>query len=89
MSACITILTEETNGLGQRALKGSTREYLLFDSCFSSNKSVEAAVYIGVYLIYMVKTNIRGFCRAVIEGLTKYWPGGSCIVLRTNPMVPG
>ena len=37
----------------------------------------------------MVKTNTNGFFKATIEGLTKDWPGGSYIVLRINPMVPG
>ena len=37
----------------------------------------------------MVKTNTNGFCKATIEGLTKDWPGGSCIVLRSKPMIPG
>ena len=40
-------------------------------------------------MISMVKTNIKGFCRATIEGLTKDWTGGSYIVLRSKPMVTG
>ena len=37
----------------------------------------------------MVKTNTKGFCKETIENLTKDWPGGSYLVLRSKPMVPG
>ena len=37
----------------------------------------------------MVKTNTKGFCKETIEKLTKDWPGGSYLVLRSKPMVPG
>ena len=82
-------LMEYIKGLGQRALKGSTRDCFLFDSWFSSNKLEEAAASIGVGLIVMVKTNTRGFYKAAIKGLMKDWPGGSYIVLRRNHTVPG
>ena len=88
-SACTKILMEETKGLGQRAVEVSTRDCFLFDSWLSPKKAAETATYIGVDLIGMVKTNTKGFCKATIEGLTKDWPGGSYIVLRSKPMVPG
>ena len=44
---------------------------------------------LGVELIGMVKTNTKGFCKDTIEKLTKNWPGGSYLVLRSKPMVPG
>ena len=37
----------------------------------------------------MVKTNTKGFRKETIEKLTKNWPGGSYLVLRSKPMVPG
>ena len=37
----------------------------------------------------MVKTNTKLFFKDTIEGLTNNRPGGSYIVLRSNPMVPG
>ena len=37
----------------------------------------------------MVKTNTKVFCKETIEKLTKDWPGGSYLVLRSKPMVPG
>ena len=88
-AACTKRLMEGTKGLGQRALKGSTRDCFLLDSWFLLNKSAEAAASIGVDLIGMVKTNTEGFCRATIEGLTKDWPGRSYIVSRSKPMVLG
>ena len=42
-----------------------------------------------VELIGMVKTNTKGFCKDTIEKLTKDWHGGSYLVLRSKPMVPG
>ena len=65
-SACTKIFMEDTKDLVQRALKGSTRYCLLFNSFFSSNKSAEAAASIGVYLIDMAKTNTKGFWKATI-----------------------
>ena len=43
----------------------------------------------GAELIGMVKKNTKGFCKDTIEKLTKDWPGGSYLVLRSKPMVPG
>ena len=37
----------------------------------------------------MVKKKTKGFCKETIEKLTKDWPGGSYLVLRSKPMVPG
>ena len=44
---------------------------------------------IGSELIGTVKTNTKVFCKETIENLTKDWPGGSYLVLRSKPMVPG
>ena len=75
--------------MGQRALKGSTRDCFLFNSYLSPKKAAEEASYIDIDLIGMVKNNTNGFCKATIEGSIKDWPGGSCILLRSKPMVPG
>ena len=61
----------------------------MLNSWFLSNKEVEASTSVGVHLIGMVKTNTKGFFKATIEGLTKDWPDGSYIVLRSKFMVPG
>ena len=39
--------------------------------------------------IGMVKTNTKGFCKETIEKITKDWPGGSHIMLSSEPMGPG
>ena len=44
---------------------------------------------VGAELIGMLKTNNKGLCKETIEKLTKDWPGGSYLVLRSKPMVPG
>ena len=88
-AACNKIFMEEKTGLGQISLKGSTRYFFLFGSRLLPKKSAEAAASIDVDLIGMVKTNTKGFCKATIEGLTKDWPGGYYIVLRSKHMLPG
>ena len=62
-ATCTKIFIEETKELGQRVLKGLTRDYFLFDSWLLSKKEAEAAASIGVDLIGMVKTNTKGFSR--------------------------
>ena len=37
----------------------------------------------------MVKTNTKGFCKDTIEKLTKNWPRGANLVLRSKPREPG
>ena len=88
-SACSKRLVEETKGLRHRALKGSKRDFFLFGSWFLSKKPAEEAASVGVDFIGMVKNNTKGFCKSRIEGLTKYWPGRSYIVMKRKPMVPG
>ena len=66
-----------------------TRDCFLFDSWFASKKEVEAAMGVGADLISMVNTNTKGFLKETIEKLTKDWPGGSYLILRSKPMVPG
>ena len=61
----------------------------MFRSWFSYNKGAGAAVSTGVDLIGKVKINTKVFCKATIEGLSKGWSGGSYILLRSKPMVPG
>ena len=36
-----------------------------------------------------VKMNHKGFCLAMLEKLTKYWPGGSYLVMNSAPIFPG
>ena len=42
---------------------------------------------LGAELIGMVKTNTKGICKETIEKLTKDWPGGSYLVLKSKHMV--
>ena len=44
---------------------------------------------LGVELIGMVKTITKRFCKETIENLTKDLHGGSYLLLRSKPMVPG
>ena len=75
----------DTSKVYRRGYKG----FFLFDSWFASKKAAEAAMEICAELIGMVKTNTKGLCKETIEKLTTNWPGGSHLVLRSKPVVPG
>ena len=81
-------MMEETKGIGQKSKKGGLKDCFLFDSWFSSKKAADAAMELGAELIGMVKMNTKGFYKEKIEKLTKNWPGGPYLVLRSKPMVP-
>ena len=70
-------MTKTTIKLGQRHMKGTTKDYFLFKSCFSSNNLAEAAMDVGADTIGMVKTNTKVFFKENIENITNNWPGGS------------
>ena len=88
-AACTKQMMEETKGIGQKSKKGGPKDCFMFDSWFASKKAAEAAMELGADFIGMVKTNTKGFCKETIEKLTKNWPGGSYLVLRSKPMVSG
>ena len=35
------------------------------------------------------RRSTKGFCLTTLENLTKYWPGGSYLVMKSTPRVPG
>ena len=43
----------------------------------------------GVGYCGPLKTSHQGFCLAKLEDLMKYWPGGSYLVMKSNPIFPG
>ena len=65
------------------------KDCFLFDSWFASKKAAEAVMEVGVELVFMVKTNTKGFCKETIEELIKFWPGVFYLVIRSKPIVPG
>ena len=46
-------------------------------------------MYEGLNYCGPAKTNHKGFCLATLENLMKYWPGGSYLVMKSTPRVPG
>ena len=44
---------------------------------------------VGVDYCGPAKTSHKGFCLAKLENLTRDWPGGSYLVLKSNPIFPG
>ena len=85
---CTKRMMEATKGIGQKYIKMGTKDFFLFDCWFASKKVAEAAMEVAE-LIGVVKTNTKGFCKKIISNITKYWPGGSYLVLRSKPMIPG
>ena len=77
-----------TKEIGQRDMKGDTKDCFIFDSWFYLNELTEAAMDVGADMIGIVKTNTKGFYKETITKLKNYWPGGSYLVLRSKPMVP-
>ena len=67
-------MMEATKGVGQKSIKGWTKDCLLFDIWFASKKAAEAAMEVGAEFIGMVKKNTKGFCKETIENLIKDWP---------------
>ena len=43
----------------------------------------------GVDYCGPAKTSHKGFCLSTLEILTKDWPGGSYIVMKSNPIFTG
>ena len=82
-------MMEATKGICQKYIEGGTKDFSLSDSWFASKKAAEAAMKIGAELIGMVKKNTKVFCKDKIDKFTKDWPGGSYLVLRSKPMIPG
>ena len=87
-AAYTTIMMEASTMICQKYRKGGRKDCFLFDIWLASNKAAEAAMEVAK-LIGVVKTNTKGFCKEIISNITKYWPGGSYLMLRRNPMVPG
>ena len=81
-------MMESIKGIGQKYIRGGTKDCFLFDSWFASKKLAEAAMEVGAELIGMVKKNTKVLFKEIIENLTNDWPGSSYFVLRSKPMVP-
>ena len=88
-ATCTKRIIEATKGVCQKSIKGGTKDCFLFDSLLTSKKSEEDAIEVGAKLVGMAKTNTKGFFKETIENITKDWPGGSYLVLRSKPMVTG
>ena len=50
-------MKEATKGIGQKYIKGATKDCFIFGSWVSSKKSEEYAMEVGAELIGMVKKN--------------------------------
>ena len=59
------------------------------DSWFSGVKVSDEAMDMGVDYWVPVKMSHKGFWQTTLEKLTKEWPVGSYIVMKSNPRVPG
>ena len=74
-----------TKGCGQLA----SNDTYFADSWFSSVKISEEMAAEGVNYCGPVKTIHKGFCLSMLEKLMKGWLGGSYLVLKSTPRIPG
>ena len=82
-------MIEVTKRIGHNYRKWAMKDCFIFDSLFSSNKSVESVTEVDADLIGMVKKNTKVFFKDTIENITKDWTGGYHLMLRIKPMLPG
>ena len=82
-------MMEATKGIGQKSIKGGTKDFLIFVSWFVFKKAAEATLEVDAKFIGMLKTNTKRLCKESIEKLINYWPGDSYLVLRRKHMEPG
>ena len=59
------------------------------ESLFSGVKMVEEEMAEGIDCCGLVNTSHKGFCLSTLEKLTKEWPGGTYLVMKSIPRVPG
>ena len=69
-TACMKILDIDNNGCVQI----TSKDTYFADSWFSSVKTSEEAMAAGVNYCGPVKRIHKGFCLAILEKLTNYWP---------------
>ena len=58
--------------MGQRDVKGATKDCFVFKSWFSSNNLAEFAINVAADMIGIAKTNTQVFCKETIQKLTNY-----------------
>ena len=84
-AACMKRIAIVTKGCGQL----TSKDTYFADILFSSVKTAEEMAAAGVDYCGLVKTIHKGFCLAMLEKFMKDWPGGSYLVLKSTPRVPG
>ena len=68
-AACTKRTTEATNGVGQRDIKGATKDCFLFDSWFSSKTFAEDAMDVGADMVFITKPIHKGSSRRPLISL--------------------
>ena len=76
-TAFINKTVEEKKVLGQRDVKGDTRDYFILESWFASKRLDGTDMYVGADMVGMVKTNTKVLFKDNIENIKKDWPGVS------------
>ena len=67
----------------------ASNETYFADIWFSVVKTAEDVMDLGVDYCRPVKTSHKSFCLDTLEKLMIYWPGGSYLVMKITPRVPG
>ena len=75
-------------GVMSEKLRRCYQELFCFDSWFDSKSSAEDGVHVGAEIIGVVKTTTNLVNEDTNDNLTKYWPGGSNLILKNKFVVP-
>ena len=70
-------MTKRKKALGQSDIKGATKYCFIFGSLFASKRLDAYVMDVGTYIIGVVKTNTKGFCKNTINNMTNDWSAGS------------
>ena len=84
-AACMKRMAIATKVCGQLI----SNDTYFANSWFGSVKNTEDMTAAGVNYCGPVKTSHKGFCLATSEKLMKDWLGGSYLVMKSTPTVPG
>ena len=68
---CTKRIMEATKVIGQKSIKGGTKDCFLFDSWLASKKAAEAAMNVGAEFIAMSKTTPKDSARRPLRSLQR------------------
>ena len=65
-TSCTKKIMEATKELGQRGIKGDTKDFFICENWFVSKRSDKAAMGVGADMVGMILTNTKGLFKDTI-----------------------